>query len=158
MHTLSKKFPNRLTLAQVDLDKPSDALNEVLKGATGLIHVANPIGASAAGMSEDQQVQTSIQCVETIFNAAVKAGSVQRIVVTATMASICGSQRKSDPNHLWTEADWNDEPTSQYSKSKTLAEKKLWELAESHKNIGVSTVHPALVLGNIILVFVCMYT
>jgi hypothetical protein len=33
---------------------------------------------------------------------------VKRVVVTATMASVCGSQRDANREHLWSEADKND--------------------------------------------------
>ena len=76
---------------------------------------------------------------------------MKRVVVTATMASVCGSQRDANPEHLWSEADKNDAPGSAYSKSKTAAEAKVWELAEQHKDkYAVCTVHPAVVLGNLL--------
>ena len=55
---------------------------------------------------------------------AAEAGTVKRVVVTATMASICGSQREKNPDHLWSELDKNDAPQTGYSKGKTAAEAK----------------------------------
>ena len=67
------------------------------------------------------------------------------------MASVCGSQRDANPDHLWSEADNNDAPGSAYSKSKTAAESKVWELAEQHKDkYAVCTVHPGVVLGSLL--------
>lgn len=61
------------------------------------------------------------------------------------MASVCGTQRDQNPEHLWSEADTNDAPGSAYSKSKTAAEAKVWELAEKYKDkYAVCTVHPGL--------------
>ena len=79
---------------------------------------------------------------------AAEAGTVKRVVVTATMASICGSQREKNPDHLWSELDKNDAPQTGYSKGKTAAEAKAWELAAQHADkYDVTTVHPAVVLG-----------
>ena len=58
---------------------------------------------------------------------------------------------REDPDHLWCEADKNDNPETGYSKSKTAAEAKVWELAEAHKEkFSVTTVHPAVVLGPVL--------
>lgn len=117
-----------------------------MSGCASLIHVANPIFTSAANMTAEQQVATAVDGVVTVFSEAVDCG-VKRVVVTATMASICGNQRKSDPNHLWVESDWNDDMASAYSRGKTMAEKKLWELAAQHPTIEVTTIHPSMVIG-----------
>jgi nucleoside-diphosphate-sugar epimerase len=86
--------PHSLTVVEVtDLAKESEEFNNAIKGCSALIHVANPIGDSAKGMSDEEFVAKSVAQVEVVMNAAAKAG-VKRIVVTATMASICGSQRK----------------------------------------------------------------
>ena len=88
---------------------------------------------------------------ERALRFAAEAMTVKRVVVTATMASVCGTQRDASPEHLWSEADKNDAPGSAYSKSKTAAEAKVWELAEQHKDkYAVCTVHPAVVLGNLL--------
>jgi len=92
-----------------------------------------------------------VEGTERALRFAAQAGSVKRVVVTATMASVCGSQRDNNPDHLWSEADKNDAPGSAYSKSKTAAEAKVWELAELHKDsYAVCTVHPGVVLGKLL--------
>lgn len=48
---------------------------------------------------------------------------MQRVVITSTMATLCGDQRTANPDHVWTEEDWNDNPGSAYSKAKTLSER-----------------------------------
>ena len=64
---------------------------------------------------------------------------------------VCGTQRDSDPDHQWSEADRNDKPGSAYSASKTAAEARTWELAEEHKEkFAVTTVHPAVVIGTLL--------
>ena len=80
-----------------DLSGGSAELDAVMRGCTHVVHVANPIGASAVGMSDEQFVETSVKAVDTVFDSVVRSNSVKRLVVTATMASICGSQRKTDP-------------------------------------------------------------
>lgn len=63
---------------------------------------------------------------------------------------MCGSQREKNPDHVWSEADWNDAPGSHYSRSKTLAERKAWEYAQAN-GIDLVTIHPSFVIGPITL-------
>lgn len=93
-------------------------------------------------------IEQAVSGTERAMRFAAESGTVKRVVVTATMASVCGSQRDKDPAHIWSEADRNDAPGSAYSKSKTAAEAKVWELAAAHEDkYAVTTVHPAVVLG-----------
>ena len=45
--------------------------------------------------------------------------------VTCTIASICGDQRTANPDHLWSEADKNENPEHPFAKSKVAAENKV---------------------------------
>jgi hypothetical protein len=52
--------------------------------------------------------------------------------------AICGSQRDKNPDHIWTENDWNDDADinkGAYSYSKTMAEKAAWELSKELGNL-----------------------
>ena len=60
----------------------------------------------------------------------------QRVVLTASMASVCGNQRETDDNHLWSPEDFNDAPSSAYSLSKTRAEECAWEFIASDAVAG----------------------
>ena len=120
---------------------------DAMAGCVGLMHVASPV--SLGGDADaDSMVNQAVSGTERALRFAAEAGTVKRVVVTATMASVCGSQRDTNPDHIWSEADKNDAPGSAYSKSKTAAEAKVWEMAETHKGMyDVTTVHPAVVLG-----------
>jgi len=120
-----------------------------MNGCVGLMHVASPVNLpGSAPLPDEDIIEQAVSGTERALRFAAESGTVLRVVVTATMASVCGSQREKDPDHLWTEADKNDSPSSGYSKSKTAAEAKVWELAEAHKDkFSVTTVHPAVVLG-----------
>jgi nucleoside-diphosphate-sugar epimerase len=120
---------------------------EAMAGCHGLAHVASPVVLGGGG-DEAAIVAQAVEGSERALRFAAEAGTVTKVVVTATMASVCGTQRKTNPDHLWSEADKNDAPETAYSKSKTAAEAKVWELAAAHAGkYDVSTVHPAVVLG-----------
>ncbi|KAJ1475286.1 hypothetical protein T484DRAFT_1968579 [Baffinella frigidus] len=123
---------------------------EAMAGCAGLAHVASPIETSGKG-DADVLTRQAVEGTERALRFAALAGTVTRVVVTATMASICGSQREANPEHQWSEADHNDAPSSAYSKSKTAAEATVWELADKYKDkFSVCTVHPAVVLGTLL--------
>ena len=118
-----------------------------MAGCVGLAHVASPVDI-AGNTPEDVMISQAVEGTERALRFAAEAGTVKRVVVTATMASICGSQREKNPDHLWSELDKNDAPQTGYSKGKTAAEAKAWELAAQHSDkYDVTTVHPAVVLG-----------
>ena len=120
---------------------------EAMAGCVGLAHVASPVDI-AGNTPEDVMISQAVEGTERALRFAAEAGTIKRVVVTATMASICGSQREKNPDHLWSELDKNDAPQTGYSKGKTAAEAKAWELAAQHSDkYDVTTVHPAVVLG-----------
>jgi dihydroflavonol-4-reductase len=115
---------------------------DAMKGCAGLAHVASPVDLTGKA-DADTLVSMAVEGSERALRFAAEAGTVKRVVVTATMASVCGSQREKNPDHIWSEADKNDAPGTPYSKSKTAAEAKVWELAEKHKDLySVTTVCP----------------
>ena len=120
---------------------------EAMAGCVGLAHVASPVDISG-NTPEETMISQAVEGTERALRFAAAAGTIKRVVVTATMASICGSQREKNPDHLWSELDKNDAPQTGYSKGKTAAEAKAWELAAQHADkYDVTTVHPAVVLG-----------
>ena len=102
-----------------------------MAGCVGLAHVASPVDISG-NTPEEMMISQAVEGTERALRFAAEAGTIKRVVVTATMASICGSQREKNPDHLWSELDKNDAPQTGYSKGKTAAEAKAWELAAAH--------------------------
>jgi nucleoside-diphosphate-sugar epimerase len=117
----------------------------VFKGCKYVVHCASPVVFQAEDPERDI-IKPAVEGTTNVLRAAVAAG-VTRVVYTATMASICGSQREKDPDHVWTEEDWNDAPGTHYSRSKTLAEKAAWDFAKEHPQLEFVTIHPSYVIG-----------
>jgi len=137
-------FPKgeNLQFAQVpDITKP-EGFPEAFSGCDFVLHVASPVFAGGSDTAVEVAVKGTLNACE----AALAAG-VKRIVVTASMASICGNQRELNPAHIWTEKDWNETPGSDYSKSKVMAEKAAWDFVQKHPQLELATIHPAAVLG-----------
>jgi len=149
LKSIGDTHPNQLELRELpDLLSPPADLADRLAGCRDVIHAASPVVLSSSDDPEKTIIQPAVNGTLAILKASVSAG-VRRVVLTASMASICGSQRKAEPTHVWTEKDWNDEMGSPYTKSKTLAEKAAWDFVGSHP-LELVTIHPALVIGPVI--------
>jgi nucleoside-diphosphate-sugar epimerase len=139
-----QSFPNAATNLQIvqvpDITKP-EGFPEAFKGCDYVLHVASPVFSPSPDV-----VEIAVRGTMNACEAALAAG-VKRIVVTASLASMCGNQREANPAHVWSEKDWNNAPGSNYSKSKTDAEKAAWDFAKANPSLELATVHPSLVLG-----------
>merc|ERR1719461_456373 len=82
------------------------------------------------------------------LKAAIKKGAaIKRVVVVSSVAAVRDTQIEGK---VYTGDDWTDEEkASGYQKSKTLAERKAWELQKEAK-FEMATVNPAVIIGPIL--------
>jgi len=141
-----KKLQNKyhaLDLVSIpDIMKP-EGFSRAFSSCKYVIHSASPVFLDSS--DENDFIPPAVEGTKMVLNEAKKAG-VQRVVFTSTMATICGSQRNKNSDHVWSEEDWNDEPASPYSKSKVMAEKAAWEFHEE-TGLELATIHPSFVVG-----------
>jgi len=116
---------------------------------TLVVHAASPVIFNNITDPETQVIQPAISGVKFTLRAALKAG-VKKYIFISTVGAVVGFQRQRDPNHVFTENDWNDEMGSPYSKSKTLSEQALWEFAREHPEMPCVSINPAVILGPIL--------
>lgn len=95
----------------------------------------------------------------TVLEAAARygAGSVRRVVTTASFASDLDLVAGKRPNYTYTEQDWNPmtyeeattaDPTAAYCASKALAEKSQWDwMAANKPGFDLVALCPAWVFG-----------
>jgi len=142
---LTKLGPN-ITLFEVS-DVVTGDFSDAFKETQYVIHAASPVTYEAPD-PENDIIKPAVQGTLNVLKHALKAG-VKRVVYTATMASMCGTQREQDPSHVWNESDWNDKPGTHYSRSKTLAEQAAWEFIKNNPGLELTTIHPAYIIGPI---------
>ncbi|KAJ7575097.1 hypothetical protein C8J56DRAFT_1032753 [Mycena floridula] len=127
-------------------DIATDQFPEALKDVYAVIHVASPIHQKA---NTQDMLNTAIEGTLNLLRQAEKAG-IQRIIVTSSIATIF------NPRNSFTDKDWNpitrgdalkQGGLTAYVASKTLAEKAMWDYADSHPNIDVTTFHPTYLYG-----------
>lgn len=134
---------DRLTFAQLDLTADT-GWAEAMAGADVVMHSASPF-PMVQPKNENDIIAPAVDGARRAMAAARGAG-VTRVIVTSSVAAI----EAKDKAGAFTEADWSDPAhpkSTAYYKSKTLAERAMWNFAEQHPEMQVTAINPALVLG-----------
>ena len=125
---------------------------------TGVIHTASPFVLNIKDARRDL-LDPAINGAVTILKATALygAGSVRRVVTTASFASNLDLLAGKRPNHTYTEQDWNPmtydeaataDPTAAYCASKALAERSQWDWVAANKpQFDLVALCPAWVFG-----------
>lgn len=135
--------PAGLAFAAANLNS-DEGWREAVTGCDLVMHVASPFPMTAPA-HEDELIRPAVGGVERVLGAAVEAG-VRRVVLTSSVAAVMyGVPTRPEP---FTEADWSnvDGDISAYAKSKTLAERRAWELVDG-KATELAVVNPSIILG-----------
>ena len=137
----------RLTFVALDLTKDA-GWDEAMAGIDVLMHTASPFPLNPP-KDEDDLIRPAVDGALRAVRAAHKAG-VTRVVMTSSTAAISGSELPPGDSSF-DETNWTDpaDPTiSAYTKSKTLAEKAVWDfVATEAPEMQVTMINPGFVLG-----------
>ncbi|MCH2046624.1 MAG: NAD-dependent epimerase/dehydratase family protein [Saprospiraceae bacterium] len=127
------------------------AYTEAMQGCELVYHTASPFVIDVKDPQKDL-IEPAEKGTQNVLESANKVTTVKRVVVTSSCAAIytdCTDCAKA-PNGVLTEEIWNTTASLDYrpySYSKTLAEKKAWEIAESQNRWDLVTINPCLVMG-----------
>ncbi|TRM58151.1 hypothetical protein BD626DRAFT_512334 [Schizophyllum amplum] len=157
-----KDHEGRFELVVVPDIAEEGAFDAAVMDVSGVIHMASPVSFDV----EDPQdlIRPALNGTLGVLKSALKHGrSIQRIVVTASVASIVEDR---DTPTVFSEADWNTQAVrdieangaaasamSKYRASKTLAERAAWDFVEEHKSeIGwdLTVINPPMIFGPVI--------
>ncbi len=135
----------RLSVLAADLTG-DDGWADAVAGCDYVLHVASPF-PPAQPKDPDELIVPAREGTLRVLRAALAAGA-KRVVVTSSVAAIAGGARGPGP---LTEADWTDldfPQLSPYVRSKTIAERAAWKLAEEEgARDRLTTVNPGAILG-----------
>ncbi len=125
--------------------------DEAAKGCELIFHTASPFTTRIKDAQKDL-VDPALKGTQNVLNAASKAGSVKRVVVTSSCVAIYGDAKdvRSMPDQIMRENIWNTTSSvdhQPYSYSKTLAEKEAWKMQKEQEQWDLVTINPSFVLG-----------
>lgn len=140
----------RLELVEADLTR-DDGWVDACGGCRYALHVASPFPAR---MPRDPRelIEPALEGTLRVLRAAA-AANVKRTVLTSSAAAICYG-RGVDRDRPFDEQDWSD-PTSadnsDYTRSKTLAERAAWDfVARDGRNMELVAINPVAILGPVL--------
>eukprot|EP00891_Asterochloris_glomerata_P002904 jgi/Astpho2/2904/Aster-01053 len=150
---LGEALPGTLELVEGDIMKEG-AFDEACKGATYVLHTASPF-VIHSDQPQEELVDVAVNGTHNVLSSVVKnKESIRRVLVTSSFAAIRSGKNPvpAKGGSLYTEEDWNNSSTLEdepYMLSKTLAEKKAWEMAKEN-GLDMVTINPVFVLGPVL--------
>lgn len=122
-----------------------------MEGCELVFHTASPFTSNFKDAQKDL-INPAVLGTQNVLNQANKTNSVKRLVLTSSCAAIYtdATDCANAPNGVLTEDIWNTTASLEYqpySYSKTLAEKKAWEINKTQKQWDMVVINPSLVLG-----------
>lgn len=150
LRELAADSKGQLKFFKADLLTPNAYL-EAMEGCELVFHTASPFSTSVKD-PQKELIEPAEQGTANVLNTANAVSSVKRVVVTSSCAAIYTDaiDTVNAPGGRLTEDVWNTTASldyQPYSYSKTLAEKKAWEIAESQNQWDLVTINPSFVLG-----------
>ncbi len=153
LKALAQANPGRLELFEADLLKPG-SFDQAISGAGGcslVFHMASPFVLKVQDVDRDL-IQPAVNGTRNVLEAATRAPTVKRVVLTSSVAAIMGDGADAEgrPGRTLTEDDWNTTSNTEhqpYAYSKTLAEREAWRIAQGQKQWDLLVINPAFVLG-----------
>ncbi|NVK26637.1 MAG: NAD-dependent epimerase/dehydratase family protein [Flavobacteriia bacterium] len=134
----------------------SDLLKEgsyakAMKGCELVYHTASPFTTTFDDAQKDL-IDPAVKGTANVLETAKTTPSVKRVVVTSSCAAIYTDaiDTLKAPGGRITEEVWNTTASldyQPYSYSKTLAEKKAWEIQKSQNQWDLVSINPSFVIG-----------
>jgi len=129
-----------------DLLTPNSFDNAV-KNIDVIVHSASPFIAFGTKNHQKELIDPAIMGTQNVLQSAANAG-IKKVVLTSSIAAMYGDGREVE-GQIIDESFWNKASSATYRPyeySKTIAEKKAWELAKTC-SIDLVTINPGFILG-----------
>lgn len=125
--------------------------SEAMQGCEVVFHTASPFTLDIEDPQKDL-IDPAVKGTANVLESANQTPSVKRVVVTSSCAAIYTDaiDCQHAPGGVLTEDLWNTSASldyQPYSLSKTLAEKKAWEMADAQSQWKLVTINPSFVMG-----------
>lgn len=133
-----------LDFVKVDLTK-DDGWLDAFQGCDAIMHTASPFPAKPPKNPDDNLIP-AIEGTQRVLQKALEA-NVNRVIITSSNAAIWfGNFEQTHYDHeTWTNID--HKAIDSYTKSKTVAEKTAWALAEKNPKLKLTAINPSVIWG-----------
>lgn len=147
---LADRMPGEIKYFKADLLQ-NGSYDEAMKACSVVFHTASPFTRNVKDPQRDL-IDPAVKGTENVLSSVNKSNSVERVVLTSSCASIYGDNQdlEKTKNGKFTEEDWNTTSSLNhmpYSYSKTLAEKKAWEIFGEQNQWKLVVINPSFVMG-----------
>ena len=134
---------NKIQFFQANL-LSDDNWEDAMADCEYVMHVASPYPLNQP-KDESVLIKPAVEGTERVVSLAIK-NNVKKIVLTSSVVAVSVGHTKKE----YSEEDWSfaDKPIAAYAKSKTLAEKKAWELIKNaDTDTKLTVINPSGVIG-----------
>ena len=147
---MQQNFPGKLKLFEADL-LSEGSFEKAMEGCEVVIHMASPFKLDIKD-PQKELVDPALNGTRNILNQVNKTDSVSRVVLTSSVAAVCGDNldMKNTANNIFTEEHWNTTSNIKhqpYSYSKKVAEKEAWKMKEAQNRWDLVVINPSFVMG-----------
>ncbi|MGB0850912.1 MAG: NAD-dependent epimerase/dehydratase family protein, partial [Bacteroidia bacterium] len=124
---------------------------KAMQGCELVIHTASPFITTTKDPQRDL-VDPALKGTSNVMQSVIDTDSVKRVVLTSSCVAMYGDAKDTldYPDQMMREDIWNTTSSlkqSPYNYSKTVAEKKAWEMSEGQDRFDLVVVNPSFVLG-----------
>jgi nucleoside-diphosphate-sugar epimerase len=155
-----KDKANLISYAVIDdFEQTAGGLDKAAEGCDGVIHVASPFNYEVDDVKREL-IEPAIAGAKAMMKACSAAGTIKRVVLTSSFASVIDVNRKEDHIFTYTGADWNpltyedackSEPVTAYRGSKKYAELEAWNYVKDNQTkFDLVTLCPPMTFGPIV--------
>lgn len=150
LRKLAEENPGDIKFFKADL-LTEGSYREAMEGCELVYHTASPF-ITAVKDPQKELVEPAVKGTANVLNTAKQVSSVKRVVDTSSCAAIYTDaiDTVNAPGGAITEKIWNTTASlthQPYCYSKTLAEKKAWEIADSQDQWDLVTINMSFVMG-----------
>ncbi len=150
LNALAKDLPGDIRYFKTDL-LDVGSYEEAMEGCQLVFHTASPFAVAVKDPQRDL-VEPAVMGTTNVLRSATRTKSVIRVVMTSSCAAIYSDNAdcQKAPGGVFTEQSWNSKSTidhNPYHYSKTLSERRAWELANAQDKWRLIVLNPSFVIG-----------
>jgi len=147
---IAEQAPGTLHMFEADLLE-SGSFEEAMTGCDVVMHTASPFKLQVDDPYEGL-INPALQGTENVLNTVNITPSVRRVVLTSSVVAIFGDNQDIEKagNRRFSEANWNTTSSADhqpYPYSKTLAERRAWQMVEAQDRWDLVVINPGFVMG-----------